>query len=103
MPPTLSPQEFVVKWRQSTLKERSAAQEHFRSLPPGRPPHIGRGGPPGQTFAFEAGATKQRGGEGWADTWKSERIAMRFKPETGTVVPLSVFTFRIHVDRFLWG
>jgi hypothetical protein len=28
MLPTLSPQEFV-KWRSATLKERSAAQEHF--------------------------------------------------------------------------
>lgn len=29
MSPTLSPQEFVAKWRKTTLKERSAAQEHF--------------------------------------------------------------------------
>lgn len=29
MPSTLSPQEFVAKWRHATLKERSAAQEHF--------------------------------------------------------------------------
>ena len=31
-PPTVSAQEFVTKWRQSTLKERSAAQEHFIDL-----------------------------------------------------------------------
>ena len=26
---TLSPQDFVNKWRKAELKERSAAQEHF--------------------------------------------------------------------------
>jgi len=30
--PTLSPQEFVNKWRKAELKERSAAQEHFIDL-----------------------------------------------------------------------
>jgi hypothetical protein len=29
MPPTLSPQESVATWRSATLKERSAAQDHF--------------------------------------------------------------------------
>ena len=29
MPRNLSPQEIVHKWRDVTLKERSAAQEHF--------------------------------------------------------------------------
>ena len=29
MRPTLSPQEFVEKWRCAALKEWSAAQEHF--------------------------------------------------------------------------
>jgi hypothetical protein len=32
MLPTLSPQEFVAKWRKATLKESSAAQEHFIDL-----------------------------------------------------------------------
>ena len=32
MLPTLSPQEFVEKWRPVTLKERSAAQEHFSDV-----------------------------------------------------------------------
>jgi hypothetical protein len=29
---TLSPQQFVAKWRHATLKERSAAQSHFNDL-----------------------------------------------------------------------
>ena len=32
MLPTLSPQEFVAKWRKVELKERSAAQSHFNDL-----------------------------------------------------------------------
>ncbi len=47
MKPTLSAQEFVAKWRNVTLKERSAAQEHFIELcrlvghptPPEKRPH----------------------------------------------------------------
>jgi hypothetical protein len=30
--PTLTPQEFVDKWRRAELKESSAAQEHFNDL-----------------------------------------------------------------------
>ncbi len=32
MRPTLSPQEFVAKWRDSDFKERSFYQEHFIDL-----------------------------------------------------------------------
>ena len=32
MSPTLTPQAFVAKWRDTTLKERAAAQEHFIDL-----------------------------------------------------------------------
>jgi hypothetical protein len=32
MLPTLSPQEFVAKWRKVELAERSASQSHFNGL-----------------------------------------------------------------------
>jgi hypothetical protein len=32
MPTTLTPQAFVNKWRDTTLKERAAAQGHFIDL-----------------------------------------------------------------------
>jgi len=32
MTSTLSPQDFVAKWRHATLKERSASQSHFNDL-----------------------------------------------------------------------
>ncbi len=80
MLPTLSPQEFVAKWRKATLKERSAAQEHFIDLC-----HLvghltpAEADPTGQTFTFEAGATKQRGGQGWADVWKKGYFGWEYK------------------------
>ncbi len=32
MPPTITPQELVAKWRGETRKERSVSQEHFIDL-----------------------------------------------------------------------
>jgi len=80
MRPTLSPQEFVAKWRKATLKERSAAQEHFIDLCRlvGHPTPA-EADPTGQTFTFEAGASKQRGGQGWADVWKRGYFAWEYK------------------------
>jgi hypothetical protein len=69
MPATITPQDFIAKWRGDTRKERSVSQEHFIDLcrligheTPGE----NRDG----SLAFEAGASKQRGGQGWADVWK---------------------------------
>ena len=70
MPATLTPQAFVAKWRQATLNERSAAQEHFldlcRLLGHPTPAEVD---PTGTFFTFEAGAAKQGGGQGFADVW----------------------------------
>ncbi|NJN97681.1 MAG: hypothetical protein HC875_28175, partial [Anaerolineales bacterium] len=52
----LTPQEFVASWRNVTLKERSAAQEHFIDLC-----HLvghetpAKADPTGERFTFEAG------------------------------------------------
>ncbi len=56
MPPTLSPQAFVAKWRSTTLKERSAAQEHFIDVCHliGHPTPA-EADPTGESFTFEAG------------------------------------------------
>ena len=80
MLPTLSPQEFVQKWRSATLKERSAAQEHFIDVC-----HLvgqqtpAEADPAGTSFSFEYGASKERGGQGWADVWKKGRFAWEYK------------------------
>jgi len=80
MPSTLSPQEFVGKWKSSELKERSAAQEHFIDLCRlvGHPTPA-EANSTGETFTFEAGATKQRGGQGWADVWYRGHFAWEYK------------------------
>ncbi len=80
MPPTLTPQAFVQKWRSSTLKERSSAQEHFIDLCRLIDhPTPAEADPTGQSFTFEAGASTQRGGHGWADVWKRRYFAWEYK------------------------
>jgi hypothetical protein len=67
MPPTLTPQAFVAKWRGDARKERSVAQEHFIDLC-----HLLGHETPGDNrdgaLVFEAGVSKIGGGEGWAPT-----------------------------------
>ena len=76
----MTPQQFVAKWRAITLKEKSAAQEHFIDLCHlvGHPTPA-QDDPTGQRFTFEAGAGKQQGGQGWADVWKWEFFLGRWR------------------------
>ena len=63
-------QEFQAKWRGATLKERSAAQEHFVDLCRALGvPTPAEADPHGHFYAFERGAEKTDGGKGWADVW----------------------------------
>jgi len=80
MQPTLSPQDFVAKWRHSQLKERAASQEHFIDLCRlvGHPTPA-EADPTGDSFTFEAGVSKQGGGQGWADVWKKGFFAWEYK------------------------
>jgi len=76
----ITPQEFVAKWRQSSLKETSASQEHFIDLCRliGHPTPA-EADPEGTWFCFERGASKTAGGEGWADVWKKGFFAWEYK------------------------
>ena len=71
---------FVEKWRASRRTERAAAQEHFidlcRLLGEQTP---NEADPSGEDYAFEKGATKSTGGQGWADVWKRGRFAWEYK------------------------
>lgn len=80
MLPTITPQEFVDKWRHATLKERSACQEHFIDLCR-LAGHLtpAEADPKGEWFTFEAGASKLSGGQGWADVWKKGFFAWEYK------------------------
>ena len=76
----MNPQDFVAKWSQSTLKERSSYQEHFIDLCRLRGhPTPAELDPSGQSFTFEAGASKQSGGQGFADVWKRGFFAWEYK------------------------
>ena len=76
----MTPYEFIVKWRASELKERSAAQEHFidlcRLLDEPTPAEVD---PIGDHYCFERGARKDTGGGGWADVWKRHHFAWEYK------------------------
>ncbi len=74
------PDHFITKWRDATLKERSAAQEHFldlcRLLDEPTPAEAD---PTGAWFCFEKGAAKAGGGDGWADVWRRNCFGWEYK------------------------
>ena len=76
----LEPREFIRKWTGATLKERSAAQEHFIDLCRllGEPTPA-EDDPAGDRYCFERGARKDGGGKGWADVWKRGCFAWEYK------------------------
>jgi hypothetical protein len=72
--------DFIARWRSADLSERAAAQSHFRDLCEvlkEDPPHVAD--PKGESYAFEKGATKTTGGEGWADVWKRGCFGWEYK------------------------
>jgi type II restriction/modification system DNA methylase subunit YeeA len=77
---TMLATEFIAKWRAAELTERAAAQSHFRDLCE----LLGEDAPTdadpkGEWYAFEKGATKTTGGEGWADVWKRGCFGWEYK------------------------
>jgi len=76
----MRPDQFIEKWRASTLKERSASQSHFidlcRLLGVENPTDADQ---QGDAYCFERGASKTAGGEGWADVWKRGCFGWEYK------------------------
>jgi type II restriction/modification system DNA methylase subunit YeeA len=76
----MHPAEFQKKWIGVTLKERSAAQEHFidlcRVLGVRTPAEAD---PVGSFYTFERGARKLTGGDGWANVWYRGHFAWEYK------------------------
>ncbi|BAK66034.1 hypothetical protein SLG_13590 [Sphingobium sp. SYK-6] len=76
----MTPHEFLKKWRQSELKERSGSQSHFNDLCALLGiPDPASADPKGEWFTFEKGASKTSGGEGWADVWRKGCFAWEYK------------------------
>ena len=76
----MTPHEFLTKWRNVELKERTASQSHFNDLCRllGIEEPIAAD-PKGDWFTFEKGATKTSGGKGWADVWRRGCFAWEYK------------------------
>lgn len=72
--------EFAAKWSASSVKESAGAKEHFADLCRmlGYPTPI-EADPAGDWYAFEKGAEKTAGGDGFADVWKRGHFAWEYK------------------------
>jgi hypothetical protein len=76
----MTPSEFATKWRGVTTGERASAQSHFLDLcamldEPGPT----QADPTGAWYAFEKGAEKLDGSNGFADVWKKGFFAWEYK------------------------
>ena len=79
----MTPAEFIAKWQASTRNERSACQEHFIDLCHLLDEPTPNSDPTGEDYAFEKGATKFTGEDGWADVWRRNRFAWEYKKKRG--------------------
>jgi type II restriction/modification system DNA methylase subunit YeeA len=75
----MTPEGFAAKWQNSQATERAASQEHFINLCQMLGVATPNDDPTGQWFAFEKGASKSGGGEGFADVWKKGHFAWEYK------------------------
>ena len=76
----MTPGEFAAKWHGVETGERASAQSHFLDLcrvldQPGPTD----ADPTGEWYAFEKGAEKFGGGDGFADVWKRSFFAWEYK------------------------
>jgi hypothetical protein len=76
----MTPSEFAAKWRGVTTGERASAQSHFGDLCRmlGEPTPTDAD-PTGSWYAFEKGAEKLDGRDGFADVWKKGFFAWEYK------------------------
>jgi len=76
----MTPGEFAAKWRGVETSERASAQSHFLDLCAmlGEPGPT-EADPTGTWYAFEKGAEKLDGRDGFADVWKKSHFAWEYK------------------------
>jgi type II restriction/modification system DNA methylase subunit YeeA len=75
----MTPDVFIRKWKANIRAERAASQEHFIDLCRVLGEPTPNEDPDGSTYAFEKGALKATGGDGWADVWKRGSFAWEYK------------------------
>jgi hypothetical protein len=79
---SFTPQQFVEKWRNTTLGERQSYQLHFVDVCHMlgiQPPDASGLDARGQAFAFEYGVKKEAGGQGFADAFYEGHFAVEYK------------------------
>jgi hypothetical protein len=83
----MTPEQFIEKWRNSTLTERSAAQSHFNDLcellEVPKPADADRRG---TKYTFEKSVLKLDGRPGRADVWKKDCFAWEYKGDKKSLV-----------------
>jgi len=76
----MTPQEFIAKWQDTTLSERSACQQHFLDicdlLGQPKPADVDKDV---SWYTFERGVAKNDGGKGWADVWMRGHFGWEYK------------------------
>lgn len=75
----MTPESFIRKWKANSRAERAASQEHFIDLCRLLDEPTPNEDPDGSTYAFEKGATKATGRDGWADVWRRGCFAWEYK------------------------
>ena len=76
----MTPQQFIAKWQQVNLSERSACQQHFLDLCDLLDqPKPADADPDGQWYTFERGVKKTEGGDGWADVRMRGHFGWEYK------------------------
>ena len=76
----LTPAEFARKWSGSVRTERAASQEHFIDIcQMVGVPTPNEADSTGEWYAFEKGAEKTGGGDGFADVWRRGFFAWEYK------------------------
>jgi type II restriction/modification system DNA methylase subunit YeeA len=76
----MTPQQFIAKWQNVSLSERSACQQHFLDLCALlEQPTPADADPQGTWYTFEYGVQKTHGGQGWADVWKKGHFGWEYK------------------------
>jgi len=76
----MTPREFILKWRENALTEKSAAHQHFLDIcdlvGADKPAEVD---PKGEFYTFEPYLPKTGGGNGFADVWYRGRFAWEYK------------------------
>jgi type II restriction/modification system DNA methylase subunit YeeA len=76
----MTPEQFILKWRDNKRKESAASKQHFLELCEVlEVPKPGDLGTPKNAYDFECIVTKSSGGKGYADVWKAGCFIWEYK------------------------